>query len=220
MKIPFSELPGRHERHFRRKLNNPLFPRPITGHSDNDLLEVQRLDHEELTAFIQHLQGLVVKAANLPPNADSDTILLLKEQLDKAFETSAGLADDQSGNQYAVRTLTEAIMKSIRKGASGDSVANVELDQEVVARAAHYALLEHAIVADLLHPETLIEADELAASLLHEPPEALKAALSLFEREQLEQLVAQAKQLVEGFDGENAEISARLDQMGQHLSDL
>lgn len=219
MKIPFSELPGRHERHFRRKLNNSLFPRPISNHSDDELLEVQRLDHEELIAFIQHLQGLVVKAAGLPPNADSDTILLLKEQLDKAFETSAGLADDQSGNQYAIRTLTESIMKAIRKGSSGDSVANDELDQEVVARAAHYTLLEHAIVADLLHPESLIEADELAATLLCEKAEALAAALSLFEREQLTSLVEQAKLLVEKSGTGDSEVKSRMDQMNQILAE-
>ena len=59
MQIPFSEYPGRHERHFRRKIKNPLFPRPINSYSDDDLLEVQRLDHEEIIEFITQLRAYV-----------------------------------------------------------------------------------------------------------------------------------------------------------------
>ena len=58
-KVPFSQKPGRHERHFLRKLDNPMFPRPVTEVTDEMVLEVQRKDHEELLQFISGLRELV-----------------------------------------------------------------------------------------------------------------------------------------------------------------
>jgi len=219
MKVPFSELPGRHERHFRRKLKNPLFPRPIESHSDDDLLEVQRLDHEELIAFIQQLQQLVIKATQLPPNAESDVILSLKEELDKAYETTAGLADDQTGNRFAIQKLTSVIMDAIRKGAAGDSFAAQELDQEDEARASHYRLLEHAVISDMLHPESVIREDELTPTLLSESEQGLAAALMLFDQEQLAEIVKQARQILAGVD-QPSDAASRLEQMERHLLNL
>ena len=219
MKVPFSELPGRHERHFRRKLNNPFFPRPVDSYTDDELLEFQRLDHEELIEFIQQLQQLVVKATQLPPNVESDVILSLKEELDKAYETSAGLADDQSGNRFAIQKLTGVIMDAIRKGAAGDNFAGQELDQEDEARASHYRLLEHAVISDMLHPESLIMEDELTPTLMSESEEALAAALMLFDKEQLAEIVKQARQILA--DVENpGDAASRLEQMERHLVNL
>jgi hypothetical protein len=77
MSIPFSELPGRHERHYKRRLDNPLFRESATL-NDADLLDAQRLDHEELLAFITELRATVERALNLKPNEESDVILKLK----------------------------------------------------------------------------------------------------------------------------------------------
>ena len=80
MPIPFSERPGRHERHYRRRLDNPLFNRPAV-HGDEALLEVQRLDHDELLAFITELRAAVERAVALQPREDTEVVLKLKEDL-------------------------------------------------------------------------------------------------------------------------------------------
>lgn len=196
MKVPFSRFPGRHERHFRRKLSNPLFPHPIVEPDDSALLEVQRRDHDELVRFIDGLRTLVTRVVRLPARADSGLILELKEELDKAYEAAAGLGDDQSNNLQAIRELTAVIMGTVRRGAQGDGLAESELQAESVAREAHYSLLEYPVIADLLHPESLIFPDELAATLLSEPPDALAAALSLFDEVQVSEIVAQAQKRV------------------------
>ena len=219
MKVPFSDLPGRHERHFRRKLRNPLFPHPIDDYSNEDLLKVQHQDHEELVAFIEELKQLIVKATQLPPNVDSGVILSLKEELDKAYETSAGLADDQTGNQFAIKKLTEVIMAAVTKGAAGDNHAAMELEQEEEARKSHYALLEHALIADLLHPESVIKEDELTPTLLCEDEDGLNAALTLFDRDQLSEIVSQGHQLLSTQEKES-DAPNRLDQMEKHLTSL
>jgi hypothetical protein len=190
--VPFSQLPGRHERHFRRRLDNPLMPRPLQDYSDAELLEAQRLDHEELVAFIETLKQLVVSAIELPPTAESETVLALKEQLERAYETSAGLADEQGAHQSALAELIEVIMRLIRRHAEGDSLAGLELDQAEAARHAHFQLLQQPLVADLLHPQSLIQADELAAVLLGEAEAGFQAALGLFDAQQLGELIEQA----------------------------
>ena len=188
-RVPFSERPGRHERHFRRRMNR-RFPRPITQFGDDDLLEVQRLDHEELLAFLDSLRALVGKVANLPPTEETQVILDLKAELEKHYETACGLADAQGVNKEAIRTLIDVIMKTIRRNAQGDTLAERELAEEAQARAHHFELLKSPLVANLLHPDTLIQPDELAVVLLTDPIDQVRPALELFDAPQLQAILA------------------------------
>lgn len=193
MTIPFSQLPGRHERHYRRKIDNPLFGDCAEALGDEALLEMQRLDHEELLSFITELRQVVQRAVDLQPNEESDVILALKEQFDRLYEKSAGLADDQAANQSAIRELLAVIMRNVERGAAGDPQALDELHQEHAAREMHFELLKQPLVADLLHPESTIGPDELAPSLLSESEPALDAALQIFDLEQLNKLYSDAQ---------------------------
>ncbi len=130
MEIPFSERPGRHERHFRRKINNPLFPRPIYEYTDEDLLKVQRLDHEEIVDFLDKLRKLVQQAIALQANTESQVVLDLKAELEKMYETACQLGDRQENNKAAIRDLLKVIMVTVRAHTGGDAKAEAELHQE------------------------------------------------------------------------------------------
>ena len=211
-KAPFSNKPGRHERHFMRKLDNPLFPRPIIDPADEEIIEVQRLDHEELLDYVTDLRRLVQQAIELKPNEESQVILDLKAELDKAYEKACTLADEQEGNKQAIQQLINVIMRTIRVNAAGDPLAEQQLNEEEQARAFHFSLLEQPIVPDLLDPDSLIEEDELLPCLLSESEEGLAAALELFDEEQRRQLVVQAAELV-GALQPPPEVAARLAQL-------
>jgi len=214
MQIPFSEHPGRHERHYRRRLDNPLFDDPITLDAD-DLLEMQRMDHEEIIAFVNELRALVQQAVDLKPNEESDVILKLKENLDRLYETSAGLADEQEGNQQAIRQLLAVVMRTVWAAAEGDAKAIGELEQEEIARTTHFDLLRQALVADLLHPETLIEPSHLLPTLLSESVDAVEAVVQLFSPEQRTQLYEDGQSLLLKRDAERKNVEAwqRLEQL-------
>ena len=212
-KAPFSNKPGRHERHLLRKLDNPLFPRPVIDPADEEILEAQRLDHDELLAYITDLRQLVQQAIELKPNEESQVILDLKAELDKSYEQACTMADEQEGNKQAIHQLINVIMRTIRVNATGDSRAEQELNEEEQARALHFTLLEQPIVPDLLDPDTLISEDELVPCLLSESKEGLDAALELFDEEQRAQLVAQAEQLVEAMDSPTEDVLTRLAQL-------
>ncbi len=197
MQIPFSKKPGRHERHFKRRLNNPLMPRPLPGDYDKeDLLEVQRLDHEELLQFLGELRETVRQAVELQPREESQVVLDLKAAMEKLYETACGLADAQGNNKSAIRQLIAVIMDRIRQGAEGDELAAQELAQEESARISHFHLLETDLIADLLHPQSLIVADELAAVLLTDPEQEVAEAMSLFDDEQRQLICDDAESLL------------------------
>ena len=217
MTIPFSRFPGRHERHYRRRVANPLFPDAPDSPEDDALLEMQRLDHEELLIFLAELRDTMRRAVDLRPNEGSERILEIKEQLDRLFETSAGLAEDHNGNQTAISQLVEVIMRSVERGAAGDPQALEELAQERIARDAHFELLRSPLVADLLHPQSAISAEALVPSLLSASEQDLGAALQLFDREQLGQLYSDAQQLASLAEPPSTVI-ARLDQMAARLA--
>lgn len=220
MTVPFSQFPGRHERHYRRRLGNPLFPERPQAAEDAALLEMQRLDHDELLAFVTDLRSAVQRAVNLEPNAGSEVILELKERLDRLYETSAGLAEDHSDNQAALRRLLEVIMRNVERGAAGDPRALDELAQERAARAAHFALLASPLVADLLHPHSTISADELAPTLLSSAADELAAALQLFDLRQLDALYADARRCLAAVARPPAGAVARLEQIAAQIAAL
>lgn len=198
MQVPFSEKPGRHERHFKRRLGNKLLPCPLPEEfSKEDLLEAQRLDHEELLQFLTGLREIVQRAVELQPREESQVVLDLKAGLEKMYETACGLADEQGGNKSAMRQLIAVIMDKIRQGAAGDALAAQELAQEETARTLHFQLLEYPLIADLLHPQSLIISNELAAVLLTDPEDEVAAAMTLFDRVQLEVICDDAGKLLE-----------------------
>ena len=197
MQVAFSKRPGRHERHFKRCIDNPLMPRPVSSYSDEDLLEVQRLDHEELLAYLDELRNTVQRAVNLKPNEESQVVLDLKADLERLYETACGLADDHSDNKTAIRQLISVIMNTIRSGAQGDPLAEKELEQELQAREVHFQLLEYPLVADLLHPESIIKEDELIPVLLTAAEDQFEQALKLFDEEQVALMRDGAKSLLE-----------------------
>ena len=209
MRLLFSERPGRHERHLLRKHENPLFPEDQQNLTQGQLTEAQRLDHEELEAYIRDLRKLVGEAVALGPHEQSEVILDLKERLDKAYETACRLADDQSPNKEAIRKLIDVIMRAVWKGAGNDTLAHQELEQEEAARSTHYEMLEQPLVADLLDPQSLILKHELLPVLLSAGREEFEAAVTLFDPAQLEALCEQCESLMTLYDGVEGLESAR-----------
>lgn len=223
MTVHFSERPGRHERHFRRKLDNPLFSGAGTGYSETQLLDTQRRDHEDLVQFMTRLRELVQRAVDLKPNEESQVILDLKAELDRAYEDACRLGDDQTGNKEAIRQLVAVIMGTVRQAAGADPAAQRELDEEDEARRLHLQLLEHPLVLDVLDPDSLIMPDELAATMLSATLPEFEAALGLFDADQLMLLTKDAHQLhdaIGDFPETQAAVSERLEMMESRLAAL
>ena len=194
--LPFTHKPGRRERHLRRRHGNPLFAWPAVEVEPLDLLAAQRDDHEEMESFQAALRDLVQRAIDLPPNAGSDQVLALKEDLERAYEQACGLPEDQSQARTALGRLIDLSAKAVRRAAGNDPLALIELAQEEEARAIHLRLLEQPLVADLLHPQTPITPEDLLPSLLTATPSELAAALEIFDPEQVRDLAAQGETLL------------------------
>lgn len=212
MIIKPSEFPGSHERHLLRKANNPLFENQQVELDDETLLDAQRLDHELLSAFMTEFRDLLHTTTNLAGNVESDTVLGIKDRLDRAYETASAVADDQSSAKQAIAKLVKALMVAVRQGAGNDAQAQQELDQEDAARDAHYQLMESQLVADLLNPESVIQAHELVATLLSSVKEDILLAVQLFDIDQLEVLIGQGVQLLERLPAGHEAVKAEAEQ--------
>lgn len=197
MSLSFNPQPGCRERALKRNQDNPLFPEAMRHVDAGRLQEAQREDAEEATAFADAFRALFEKAASLEANVQSDVILELKQGADKLYEQAAGLAGDNSQAKQSLLKLIEALMRAVRAGAGNDPQALSELEQETEARSMHMALLEYPLIADLLRPDSPVDADSLAPVLLSSEAEELTAVLQLFDTEQLLHLHANAKILLE-----------------------
>jgi hypothetical protein len=198
MDLPFTDRPGRRERHLRRRHANPLFGWPAPPVEPIVLLAAQRADHEEQEAFDASLHALVRRAVDLPAETGSDAILALKEELERHYEQACGLAGDHAAEKAGIARLIEVIMGVVRRHAAADPLAAEELAQEEAARARHFRLLDLPLVVDLLHPESLIAPEELAATVLSASDAEFDAVPELFDGPELALLAEQAEACLAG----------------------
>ena len=206
MTMNFSPAPGPHERHLKRRLLNPLFPKPETELTQEDIDNTQRKDEENLISFMTHFQSVVQKTTQLGSSSESDVVLKIKEQLDECYATSCAMPGDHSNLKDAIKKLIAAIMAAIRKGAAGDASALKKLDDEEIAREMHNDLHERKLIADLMLENSPILENELTPTLLNEETDDLDAALQLFTAEQLELVVKDAQALLEALRKDGHEI--------------
>lgn len=189
-----NQYPGAHERHLLRKSNNPLFNTPIV--TSQDLERARLADQNELTEFAVEVQRVVMQCLQLGETTESDVILELKEQLDKLYERSCGLAGDLDNEQAAIQSVIAPIMKAIEKYTGTDPKAMQKLSDEKAAREIHVQFLKNKLICDLLRPDSTIGATELTATLLSEPCELMTPVLDFFDETQLHHLALQGRELI------------------------
>ncbi|MDH5660595.1 MAG: hypothetical protein OEY65_06325 [Gammaproteobacteria bacterium] len=206
MSMNFSSAPGPHERHLKRRLLNPLFPKPEREVTQQDIDDAQKKDEENLLEFMTYFQSVVQKTTQLGSNSESDVVLQIKEQLDECYATSCAMPGEHSNLKVAIKKLIIAIMAAIRKGAAGDPVALKKLDEEDIAREMHNELHERKLIADLMLEKSPILEHELTPTLLNEETDDLEAALQLFSPEQLALVVKDAQALLEKLRQDGLEI--------------
>jgi len=215
VKPQFSSHPGAHERQLIRCADNPLFPEKRRQVIQIEVTQAQRRDAEEANAFQTDFQALLQRAIKLDPQADSEVILKLKEDLDQAYERSCGLGGDLREIQTALRKLLNIVMQAVWRGAANDPAAEANLREEELARAAHFQLLELPFIADLIRPDSPIGPDELIPSLLSESTEGVTAALELFDADQLTVLYRDAQAWLESLPQSRSELAAAWARLAQ-----
>ena len=196
MIIKKSQFPGSHERHLLRCENNALFEKDSIQLDDDNLLNSQKLDHEEIEAFHGGFNKALQETIQLTASVESDIILALKDRLERLYDQASRIGDQQDDNKIALQKLLALIMSSIRQGAGNDTQAHQELDQEDQARSAHFTLLESALVTDLLMPESVIKATQLVPTLLSSSKDDLALVVQLFDQAQLINIVEEADNLL------------------------
>lgn len=219
--LPFTHWPGRRERHLRRRHLSPLFAWPPREVEPEDLLAAQKADHEDLVAFRDGFRALIQRAVDLPPQADSDTLLALKEALETAYEETFALPADLADERAALARLIGLVQATVRRYAGADPIARQELADEEAARAIHFRLLEQPLVADLLHPASAIAPEELTPTLLGAGLDEVAAACELFDERQLAVLVRRGEVLLAGLGEAGVDTGAaaqRLDLLRLRLA--
>jgi len=198
-----SEHPGVREQHLLRKRNNPLFPPELQEVSNEDLATARLQDGLEMDRFLGEFQTLVQRAVELEPNTPSETILEIKEQLDQAYQRACALPGDQSAVKQAIGKLVQLIMQAVRAGIGNDAYAERQLEEEDLARQAHYELQEVALVAALTHADSPIAENELIPSLLSEDDTSLVRCLFLFDAAQLAVICSDGERYLQSMDPEH-----------------
>jgi len=214
VEVLFSKMAGRRERMLKRQFENPLFGEIRI--EPFDIQDARREDSAEVEAFIDHFRDLVKQVSELQPSADADAVLKLKEALDKAYEASAGLAGDQSEIREMIQRLLAMMMQSMWKAVGNDAMGISKLEMEEQARQAHFALLEHPFIADLLAPDSVINEALMVPSLLSESSQTVVLAVQLFDPQQQQLVYQQGLELLKGQD----ENHPRIQHAQKRLQDI
>ncbi len=220
MTLPFSDLPGSRERQLQRQYNNPLFSEQQRTITLAELKQVQDEDLAQLSVFSKDFQALFKSATKLAENVQSDVILKIKEDADRLFEQASCLPGDLSSAKDSLLKLIAVIMKAVKHGAGDDPKALSELEQETDARAMHLELMKVPLVVDMLNPNSFINPDNLAATMLSVDLDELSAGLRLFEIDQITQLYNDAETLMRECAEQGHDVSpaqTRLDMIAKAL---
>jgi hypothetical protein len=219
MRKAIDTRPGVREAHLLRKRDNPLFSHAAREVSNEELASARLEDGMEMDRFIQEFQVLVQRAVALAPNTPSETVLELKEELDRGYQQACALPGDQSAVKEAIRKLLGVIMRAVRSGIGNDAYAARQLDEEDMARQTHFELQGLPLVAALTHPESPVAADELIPSLLSEDDASLERCLTLFDDQQLAEIRQDAAQYLQRIDADRRLSDAwrRLDLIRSHF---
>lgn len=212
---------GIREQHLLRKQDNPLFDgkQPVTP---RQLAEARLADDLERDSFVENFTALVQRAANLNPSTPSETVLEIKEDLDRSYQQACALPGEQEKFKDAIRKLVKVIMDSVWRGVADDQYAQQQLRDEQFARDMHFQLQEVPLVSALTHPNSPITEDELIPSVLSEPVSDLAMALQVFDENQIEVLYLDAGAFLHHKDPEHklADAWARLTFIGSYLRKL
>jgi len=204
MNSRLQDKPGIREQHLLRRQHNPLFDEAQRDVSNEELARARLDDGVEMDGFMNDFQRLVQKAVDLKPNTPSETILEIKQELDRGYQQACALPGDQERIKAAIEKLLMHIMQAIRAGAGNDAYAKQQLDEEETARKLHFELQELPLVAALTHPHSPIAEEELIPSLLSEPAERLMSTLQLFDENQLAAILSGAETLLHQRDPQRA----------------
>lgn len=183
MNLFFSDKPGSHERHLRRKVNNPLFGDLVF--SQDDVLEARARDEQELATFMDNFHAIAKDAAGLDASVDAEILIELKGRLEKSYEDSCCVMGNQSDIQQGLARLIESIMTSLLHASQEEEDAYQKLMDEKAAREIHFELLEFPFIADLIRSDSPIQSEELLPALLSEQEKVVLASTTLFTEDQL-----------------------------------
>ena len=195
MSFSFSALPGAYERHFMRAQKHPqLFPQ--FDCTSQQLLLDQQQDQQEAESFQQDLIQLIQKVVDLENQTDSQILLDIKAELEQAYTLACSLSRDQTQNKQAIARLIDVIIQTIEQYRDpNDQLALKELEMEKQAREIHFNMIENPTIADLLREEPPFEQESLLAVLLSEEEASFMQCLSLFDDDQIVNLIEQGIEL-------------------------
>jgi len=212
MNIAFSANPGARERQLQRRHDNPLFTE--RGKITNEqLAQARDADLQERDEFYQEFQKILQEIAEFSGQVESEKILEAKQKIDQMHEQACGLAGENQQVIDGLVRLQTMIMQAIAQGAQGDAKAAEELEEEAVARQLHQQLLQHKLVCDLLRPDSPIEQDELAATILASDSDSIRAALVMFQPETLQALVESCETLLTRLEDQGIDTAEARDRM-------
>jgi hypothetical protein len=198
-----ASLTGCFERHLLRQKDNPLFGSP---QFDTGQIKVaQQQDYQEAQKFVDQFTSTVEEIANLPDNVESDIILKLKNDIEKLYEESCRFESSFSAQKEALLKLYHLLYDKILASVGDDQTALGQLKNEKIAHDLNIELLKHSLVSDLLRQDSPIQQNQLIACLLNEEIDALEMVANLFDPQQLDELIHQAKLLIKQQDNEVVE---------------
>jgi hypothetical protein len=204
MNLFFSDKPGSHERHLRRKVNNPLFGDLLITQAE--IQAARERDEAELAAFIEEFQAIARDASGLDSRADADALIELKTRLEKNYEVSCVVMGNQDELRAGLGRLIDSIMRALLAASQQDEHAWQKLMEEHAARNLHFELLGHGLLADLVRADSPIQSHELLPALLSEQEKVVRASVKLFTDEQLAFLCAEGNRLFQGVDSDHPRI--------------
>jgi hypothetical protein len=178
--LTWSENPGAHEVHLKRRLNNPYFPESRRIVTHEDLNQAKKKDDEDYLKCDVVLKEIGKEIESLRFGSTSGTLLRLRERIDDLIYTSLSVGGHATDIAKHADKLRNAVILGLQEAFTDDSDTLSRIDEankhhkEKVMR-----FYNTPVIAHMIREDSPILKNETISTIISESPEGIATFINL-----------------------------------------
>ncbi len=174
--LEWSNNPGAHEIHLKRRQNNPYFPESRRVISKEDLELTQKKDQSDFQTCQQRFENL---ASDFQKIVTSRDWLKIRERLDTLISFSIGVGGSAKEIETRALELREILMSVLRKTLANDQEKLGKLEfANSIHRDFIKERLNYPVIAQMCREGSPVLKEETTSTILSENPETISTFLN------------------------------------------
>ena len=182
--LNWSDCPGAHENHLKRRYNNPYFSNERQIISNDDLISAKETDEDEYhIASLQFSELLTeIEDIGISSTLPMSEIQKIREKVDELISFSKGVGGRACNIATEAEKLRESVITTMRDGVSNDADSLAALEKANAHHEQYTKKFNIPVIAEMMSERSPIKKEDVLSTILSEEPATISIILSMFRR--------------------------------------